>query len=402
MRRSDRQVPPDRRWSALLPKAAPLPLPVYRDFIEILFGMRLPIFGMGLVFAAIAALVAWHWQDPVFAALSASAVLITAVRLAMLSAYQRAGPIGDASELRRWEQRYALGGYAIALLVGLLNMRALSYDYPLLHLITVSLAFGFGAGVVSRISVRPAICVATLLLATVPTAIAITVHAFVVPDRPLHTELFVTEAFLIVMITALSLQTVLHLYRSAVQHHTAEHDLALLAKRDALTGLPNRLLLRERFQDARLAAACAGSRLAMHFIDLDGFKPVNDTHGHPAGDAVLEEVARRLQAAARTTDTVARLGGDEFVILQTDVAHEGEAEMLARRIIKRLSAPYDFEGTSISISASVGIATTPEVEPDLGLLLAGADGALYRSKQGGKSKLTFSTREDVANARRAA
>lgn len=402
MRRSDRHISLGRQRSALLPKAAPLPLPVYRDFVEMLFGMRLPIVGMGLVFAAIAALVVWEWQDPVFAALSAGSVIITAARLATLSAYHRAEPPSDAVELRRWERRYAIGAYAIALLLGLLNVRAFAYDYPLLHLITISLVFGFGAGVVSRISVRPAICVGTLLLATAPTAIAIVVHAFVTPEKPLHTELYVTEAFLIVMITGLSLQTVSYLYRTAVQHHTAEHDLALLAKSDALTGLPNRLQLRERFQDASIAAARGGSRLAMHFIDLDGFKPVNDVHGHPAGDAVLEEVAQRLKAAARATDTVARLGGDEFVILQTDVAHEGEAEMLARRVIKRLSAPYDFEGASISISASVGIATTPEVEPDLALMLACADGALYRSKQGGKSRLTFTTDQDIANARRAA
>ena len=402
MRRSDRQVPPASRWNGLLPKAAPLPLPVYRDFVEILFGMRLPIFGLGLVFAVIAALVAWHWQDLVFAALSAGAVLVTAARLATLNAYHRACPGNDTAALRRWEQRYAMGGCAIALLLGLLNIRALAYDHPLLHLITISLVFGFGAGVVSRISVRPAICVAMLLLAAVPTAVAITVHAFAPHQTPLQTELLVTETFLITMISVLSLQTVSHLYRSAVQHHTAEHDLALLAKRDALTGLPNRLLLRERFQGASLAAARLGSRLAMHFIDLDGFKPVNDTHGHPAGDAVLEEVARRLEATARATDVVARLGGDEFVILQTDVAHEGEAEMLARRIIKRLAAPYEFEGKSIAISASVGIATTPEVAPDLALLLACADSALYRSKQTGKSRLTFSSREDIAVARRAA
>lgn len=403
MRRSDQHVPKGRRWSlGTFRRAAALPLPVYRDVVDMLFGMRLPIFGMGLVFAGIAALFAWEWNDPVFAALAVAGALVTVARLATISAYQRIAPVSDDTGLRRWERRYALGGYAFALLLALLNVQALTYHLPLLHLITVSLVFGFCAGVVSRISVRPVICVVSVLIATVPTVAAILAHAFTPHSVALHTELFAIEGLIIAMITALSLQTVAHLYRSAVRHYTAEHDLAHLAKRDALTGLPNRLLLRERFQETSFAAARSGSHIAVHFIDLDGFKPVNDTHGHPAGDAVLKEVARRLEATVRTTDTVARLGGDEFVVLQRDVAQKGEAELLARRIIKRLSAPYDIESRQASISASVGIAMTPEVELDLELMLSCADSALYRSKAGGKSRLSFTTDEDLTNARHAA
>ena len=270
------------------------------------------------------------------------------------------------------------------------------------HLITVSLVFSFGAGVVSRTSIRPVICVVSLLLSTVPTVAALAAHALAPRAASLHAELFAIESLLVATITALSLQTVAHLYRSAVAHHTAKHDMAQLARYDVLTGLPNRLLLRERFRDSSRPTGRADARLAVHFIDLDGFKAINDSCGHPVGDSVLQQVARRLEAAVRDDDTVARLGGDEFIVLQTSVGHDSEAEMLARRIIKHLSLPYEVGDRSINISASVGIATTPEYGFDLEHLLLCADTALYRSKGAGKSRLHFCTPDDEASAERSA
>lgn len=401
MRRSDHQAPGRSRWHPLR-EALPLPLPVYRELVDTLFAMRLPILGLGTVFGSLAGLVAYQWQDPVFAAIAAGALIVTAGRVMLLSAYARDTP-RDEARLKQWERRYAAGAYAIALLLAGLNLHALTYHMPLLHLLTVSLVFGFGAGVVSRISIRPVICVTSLLLATVPTVIGLVAHAMTPHGVSLHAQLFAIEALMVAMITGLSLHTVAHLYRSAVEYLSAQHDLALLAKHDALTGLANRLLLRERFQDASQAALRTGTRLAVHFIDLDGFKPVNDGYGHPAGDAVLAEVARRLESSLRAEDTVARLGGDEFVILQADVAHCSEAEMLARRVIRALSAPYPIsDDISVQLSASVGIAVAPDLGLDLERLLACADAALYRSKLGGKARLTFCTGEDAANAELAA
>lgn len=369
--------------------------------MDTLFAMRLPILGLGLVFSGVAGLAAYHWQDRLFAAIAAGALIVTVVRLLLLDAYAR-GNGKDQDRLRQWEQRYAIGNYAMALLLAALNLQGLAYHAPLLQLLTVSLVFGFGAGLVSRISVRPVICVVSLLLATVPTVIGLIAHALVPHPASLHAELFAIEAAMVAMITGLSLHTVAHLYRSAVEHLVAQHDLAQLAKHDALTGLANRLLLRERFQEASHAVLRGDSRLAVHFIDLDGFKPINDDYGHPAGDAVLQQVASRLKSSLRAQDTVARLGGDEFLILQVDVSHEDEAEMLARRIIRGLSAPYEIESATVHVSASVGIAMTPAIELDLERLLACADAALYRSKLAGKARLTFCTREDIANAELAA
>jgi len=366
-----------------------------------LFAMRLPILGLGLVFAGLSALAAWQWQDRVFAAIAACTLIVTIARLMLLNAYA-CDPQKDQERLRYWERRYAVGTYAIALLIAALNLHALTYHFPLLHLLTVSLVFGFGAGVVSRTSIRPVICVTSLLLATVPTIAGLLIHAGTPHDVPLHAQLFAIEAVIVAMITALSLQTVAHLYGSAVEHLSTRHDLALLAKRDALTGLANRLLLRERFQEASQAVLRSGTQIAVHFIDLDGFKPINDGHGHPAGDTVLKAVAQRLESSLRAEDTVARLGGDEFVILQADLAHASEAEMLARRIIRGLSAPYEIDGATVHLSASIGIAMAPDLGLDLERLLACADAALYRSKLNGKGRLTFCTGEDVAKAELAA
>ena len=155
--------------------------------------MRLPILGMGIVTAAIAGLVAHEWQDPVIAFLALAAALLTVVRLLVLRAYDRARPVLD-TELGRWESRYAIGSYASGLLLGLFNVYVLNYHFPLLHLITVSLVFGFGAGIVSRISIRPVICVISLLLATVPTVVALAVHAVEPNPIELHAPLFAAEA----------------------------------------------------------------------------------------------------------------------------------------------------------------------------------------------------------------
>ena len=381
---------------------ANIPPPVYRDFVDMLFSMRLPILGLGIVFVGVCILAAVELGDPVYAALAGLGVLTTVLRLASINRYGRVSSDADNKTLRQWEWRYAIGNYASAVLLALLNVFALTVHDPLLHLITVSLIFSFGAGVVARISVRPRICVISLLLATVPTVAAITIHAFSPHSDALHTEMFIIEAALVAMITGLSLQTVAYLYQSAVKHHTAMHDLAKLAKYDALTGLANRLLLREHFQTAIAAATGKRQMLALHFLDLDGFKGVNDRYGHPIGDALLEQVARRLEAMVRAGDTVARLGGDEFVVLQGDISHEDEAKMLARRVIRQLSIPYDFKGHVMSVSASVGIATAPQQGVELERLLACADAALYRAKAGGKSRALFCTYDDVASVNLAA
>lgn len=403
MRRSDSSFPIALKSPLrLFPDPASLPLPVYRDFVDMLFSMRFPIFGLGVVFAGISGFLGRALDNRFLIGLAALGIVTTFLRLAVIRAYHRASPVFPFDELRRWERRYAIGNFASAALLGLLAVTAISSHSPLLDLITVSLVFGFGAGIVSRTSVRPLICVAGLLTATVPTIIALLLHALEPDALPLHRDMYLIEAFIVAAIMGLSLQTVTHLYRTAVEHHTARHDMAQLARTDALTGLSNRLLLRELFQDRAATAIRARNLVALHYLDLDGFKAINDRYGHPAGDALLEQVARRLEVIVPPDDVVARLGGDEFIVLQAGISDESQAELLARRVIREISNPYLIDAVSMSVSVSVGIATAPKLGVELERLLACADAALYRAKAGGKSRALFCLEAEAAAAELAA
>ena len=159
----------------------------------------------------------------------------------------------------------------------------------------------------------------------------------------------------------------------------AEQRLAHAARHDALTGLPNRLLLRERLEAAS-ARAAAGEPFAVLCLDLDRFKDVNDTLGHPFGDRLLVEVGKRLQQELSSGDTLARLGGDEFAVLQADPASREESGRLARRLVERIGEPFVIDEQRVVIGASVGVATAPR-DGRLGAeLLSSADLALYQAK----------------------
>ena len=402
MKRSDAPTPIAPNRPRLFADAATLPLPVYRDFVDMLFSMRLPIFGLGAVFVGICILVGRELENSVLLVLAALGAITTLLRLVTIEAYRRTAPILAFDDLRRWERRYAVGNLATAALLALLNVAAMAGHNPQVHLITVSLIFSFGAGIVSRTSARPGGCVASLLVATVPTVVALAAHSLDPGVIALHREMFLIEAFIVAAITGLSIQTVAHLHSSAVEHHTARHDMAKLARTDALTGLSNRLLLREQFQDRAATAIRAHSLVALHYLDLDGFKAINDRYGHPAGDTLLEHVARRLEEMTRGDDVVARLGGDEFIVLQAGIGDESEAELLARRIIREVSKPYLIEEVSMSISVSVGIATAPKLGVELERLLSCADAALYRAKAGGKARALFCLEADATDANMAA
>lgn len=167
----------------------------------------------------------------------------------------------------------------------------------------------------------------------------------------------------------------------------AQARIAHMAHHDALTGLPNRLLFHERMEEA-VARANRGQPEAVLCIDLDRFKEVNDTLGHPAGDALLCAVTERLLSTVRGSDTVGRLGGDEFAIQQTSAAQPVGASTLAERVIEILSQPYDLLGHQVVIGASVGIALINPGD-DSNLALKNADMALYRAKEDGRGRFYF-------------
>ncbi|MBE7198977.1 MAG: EAL domain-containing protein [Parafilimonas terrae] len=169
----------------------------------------------------------------------------------------------------------------------------------------------------------------------------------------------------------------------------AEASSAELARLDPLTGLANRLLLRERLAAAVEQLDRTGEPCAVLLIDLDRFKPVNDTLGHPVGDALLVKVADRLRSAVRPGDTVARLGGDEFVVIQAGTADPEAVSALARRLVDLLARTYLIDGQLLTIGASVGAALAPRDGLDPDQLLKNADLALYRAKVDGRGTFRF-------------
>ncbi len=165
-----------------------------------------------------------------------------------------------------------------------------------------------------------------------------------------------------------------------------EAELSMVANYDALTGVPNRRLLADRLKQAVALAQRGGRMLAVCYLDLDGFKEVNDLHGHEAGDRLLVDVAHRLQEVLRAGDTLARLGGDEFVVLFSDLAEEAECFQVLDRIMQAIAAPMQLAGQRVNVSASIGVTFYPSDNEDGDTLLRHADQAMYIAKQTGKNR----------------
>ncbi len=169
----------------------------------------------------------------------------------------------------------------------------------------------------------------------------------------------------------------------------SERELWHLAHHDALSDLPNRLLLSARLEQAIRHASRYSSMLALLFIDLDHFKNINDSLGHQAGDELLRIVSERLQGSVQQGDTVARLGGDEFVVLLEDIADPADAQGVAERVLAHLSQPVTLCGKSLVVTASIGISIHPGDARDPDSLLQHADVAMYRAKELGRNHLAF-------------
>jgi len=352
-----------------------LPDATYLELVRSIHATLLPTSIIAVSFTGAGTLIAIESPDlplDLLIGLGIAAVIGRIVNL-LIGCRQVAGPEFDVATARRLERRFTFFYFAFALAFSAFAVRVFQVGTPDALIIVVGLLFGYGAGVAAGIALRPWIAIPSLLIAVVPAAV--TAMLTPIPDR-------IALGLLLLLFLAGGIHSVIQRSRNAVRGITMRRTFEALARSDDLTGLRNRLSLREGFEQHVGRSRPAGI-LAVHCLDLDKFKPVNDRYGHPTGDALLRAVSDRLNGLLRKGDIAARLGGDEFAILQTGASHPGEADLLARRIVREIAKPFSIEGHRIAIGTSVGYALSPEHGENLETLLARADEALCRIKSEG-------------------
>ena len=309
-------------------------------------------------------------------------ILITAIAriFSLLSYKARATQLSDA-DVVRWERLYGVGASAFALALGALSFRALTLGDAPGAWMAFGLSMSFCVGMVSRAAIRPWIILTTAAVLLMPTIVA----GLSRPEMA-----YKLGAGMLVFFWLTLREASKHLSAAFVERLEAKHRLARQATHDFLTGLPNRAAFLQ-------ALAAARENFAIIAIDLDGFKPVNDRHGHHAGDDLLRQVAERL-AACVGGGIAARFGGDEFMILKpVGAGQQGrdEALALARTAILELSMPFLLSDVPVRIGASAGILVSDgdPAASSTAQLLERVDRALYAAKRAGGGRWTWADEE---------
>jgi diguanylate cyclase (GGDEF)-like protein len=325
--------------------------------------------GAGLVGASV--LLALHYRDRWLWWLAGIIAAFTIARFVVALRFSRRGdrPL-TLRNAQRWQVVYAsiTLAYAASLAVSTMyNFRAHGMTAWLFCIFSV---FIVCASLSGRIGLHPRMAQASGLLMLTALSIAV---------LSLPEQLARFGVVLVVLFAIFFVRSVEDKFEVILEQLRSRKALRQLAEQDTLTSIANR-----RHFELTLAAACSAEMpLAILFIDLDGFKQVNDTYGNAVGDITLQRVAVRLRASVRRGDLVARLGGDEFAVLQGEGASQAAAESLARRINRALAAPFEIAGHQIRIGASIGIRVASFEDKDPALLLNDADQALFRVKQAG-------------------
>jgi diguanylate cyclase (GGDEF)-like protein len=355
---------------------------VRRSLVETLFASPTSLAVGAVAGTACSTAIALASDDPWLAAMAIAIGLTGGLRVAHAIFFHRVGE-QTACESARSETIYEIGAWFYALLLGVMTLvTLLRSDNALFHLLAGVLTTGYAAGICGRNAGRPVIAIGQLALASAPVSIGL----FSSPD-PLRWVLgFVNCAFIIGMID-ITLQT----YSAVLKAMSATHEqkrltarFERLARYDTMTGLENRGAFQERLHAEAAQAIASGEKLAVLWVDLDKFKEINDSLGHPTGDRVLCTVARHLSSVVDGRGSVARFGGDEFVLLARG-KKDGFAEDLAREVMRGLSLPMIIDGVSLQVTGSVGAAVAPEHGTEGDVLLQHADMALYHAKANGRN-----------------
>lgn len=289
----------------------------------------------------------------------------------------------DASSL---ERLYEAGAFSYALLSGVIAAGTIVLVPNLgIDALMCTYAIGYGTGISARNAGRPFIAMTQLLLAVLP----VVVGCFIVGS--LAMIVLAISAILMIVAMASIIMSVFHTFKEQIIAAETSAKLAekmqTLARTDVVTSLANRAGLNHELVEIMMARDTQ-SKLALFWLDLDRFKEVNDTLGHPVGDRVLAEVARRLKETAHADATVARFGGDEFIIAR-ELASRADSERLAGRILEEINRPFRIDGERLELGCSMGIALLPDDGQDIDTLMQAADVALYHAKINGKNQVRF-------------
>ena len=347
------------------------------ELTELLFTTAVPPAIIGFSTAGLALTIMVQTGNLSFTAVAVAAILVTAYRVGCVFVFRKHG---TRFTMLAFERLYAAGAIGFSLVLAAFSVVAFAEPLSTGQLMATVLVASYCAGIVVRASARPWIAIATVLVAAVPLAAVSALKE--TPD-------FIAVAIAILLVIVGSIDTVFHTYRITHDHLATRGRFAELAALDSLTGLPNRSMLYQRL-DA-LFARSGGGQIAIHFIDLDHFKEINDNHGHATGDSILEEVARRLRSILGKDAFAARVGGDEFVIVQPNIVEESAARHLADRIVEAIRQPVALLHTTLVVETSNGCQLVEPGTIHWRDVLAAADQALYEAKRAGRGRAVVKT-----------
>lgn len=340
----------------------------------------------GVAVAVLLAVVVWS-RVPVGHARAWTAffALVTLARYALVMARAR---LGDRYSSDRWEQLFTIGTLLAGIAWGLdavWMFPAHDLDYQFL---VVMVGMGLAAGAASALSTSPVAYLCFLFPTVLPAGLRI-----LLLERGTLPEVAGIAAIVfclaMVAIGVNNARTMTAALRLRFINFELARELEALATRDSLTGLPNRLILVERLSSALKRADRGEHDVAIAFVDCDGFKKINDTYGHQAGDEYLKQVALGLQAAVREVDTVARLGGDEFIVLLERCGDKETVERIVQRILAAASSEIHIGSVVVKPQLSVGITCYPRDGSDAEELIKQADEAMYAAKRSGGNQYCF-------------
>jgi diguanylate cyclase len=358
-------------------RSEPLADKVYVELVRSLYWNMMPAVIMAGAFATSIALIHRQMADGLLLAIGIAGIASILARLTVTRLQRRKALTAslDRPQARRLQAVFAIPYLLFSTCLGLYGARVFWLPLAEAHMLMICLLVGYCAGVATSTGLRPLIAIPNMAVAVGPVILAALFRA-----DPIYIAMgAIAAAFL-----AGGSQSVM------VRYHTTKAEIGKrltfgsLALRDGLTALPNRLALREYFNDNAALSSPQGV-IAVHYLDLDGFKPVNDQFGHSMGDALLAAVAERITAAIRNGDIAARMGGDEFAVLQFGLHRAEECEFLAQRVKSAIAQPFRIGEHTIRVSASVGSVTAEAGQADLEAMLERADRNLYEAKRARKA-----------------